>query len=154
MATFTATTLSNPSVSRAPGVHVRVFERESGTLIGSAGDVVLLCKIPNGAYILDVAFAGRAGGAGSPSFVFHARHPRSSVTSTVISTTLSATLGMRSIAQAGYDNGPVKISISSDQTLPYAILGVVVIPGAAGAGTLTATTSFFVKGYVTFAWNV
>lgn len=150
MATFTAAA-ALPGVSPKAyqtGVQCEVFSH-GGTASIAAGDVVLGCKIPHGATVLDCAvklfhkadtqvtlnpFVAKVGdGSGTAIFSFG-----SQVT--------SSTAGSVLFRPGNSFAGPTKISLSDDATFRYAMFKVGITAG-------TTTTSFSMNGYVLYTMD-
>jgi hypothetical protein len=152
MATLTAAA-AQPGVSPKQGhigVQCEVFA-STGMASLAASDVVLCCKIPNGATILDMAarvghkadtqatvgfFVAKAGdGSGSALFTFGAQ---------VLSAT-GGTVLFRPTTASLFIPG-TKVSLSDDAAVQYALLKISVTAG-------TTTTSMSFGGWVSYVMD-
>jgi len=132
------------------GVQTEVFSYQ-GTAAISAGDVVLLCKIPNFATVLDCAIklATKNDTTASVLTVFIAKvnDGAASAISTFGTSGTTTTAGSVMFRPANAFSGPFRISLSDDAGVQYALLKMSVTTLA------TSTTSFSANGYVTYAMD-
>lgn len=130
------------------GVQTEVFSYQ-GTASVSAGDVILACKIPNFATVLDCAIklAFKADTQATVN-VFVARNNEGSASALFSfgSQALSATGGSTMFRPAAAFAGPQRISLSDDAGVQFALLKFGVAAG-------TSTVSFSAAGYVTYAMD-
>jgi hypothetical protein len=125
------------------GVNALVFSKNqadnAGVIFGTAGDVMLLGKLPNGATLLSAD--GRVGVMSTTlNYVLRVVYPfAGGTTFTTISPVLTATSVVRLSLTA-----PYKVSISDSEPLNYATLQLYVTTGA------SATTSFSIGGMVLY----
>lgn len=153
MATLTAAA-AQPGVQPKQGhigVQCEVFA-SAGMASLAASDVVLCCKIPNGATILDMAcrighkadtqatigfFVAKVGeGSGSALFTFGTTGAISATGGTVL---------FRPVTAGGFTPG-TKISLSDDAAVQYALLKISVTAG-------TTTTSMSFGGWVSYVMD-
>lgn len=147
MATFTCSAAAagvSPKAGHV-GVQAKTFFH-TGTTSISASDVVLLCKVPANATVLDCAIRlFHKADTSAVLNVFLAKINDSSATAiaTMGSITVSSTGGNVLFRPTSAWAGSALISLSDDATLQYAFLKVGIVSG-------TATTSFSCNGYVTY----
>jgi hypothetical protein len=140
--TCTANMAAPPRAVHA-GVNALVFYKNQadnvGVIFGTAGDVMLLGKLPNGATLLSAD--GRVGVMSTTlNYVLRVVYPfAGGTTFTTISPVLTATSVVRLSLTA-----PYKVSISDSEPLNYATLQLYVTTGA------SATTSFSIGGMVLY----
>lgn len=146
MATFTCS-------AALPGVQPKAYQTgmqaktflHAATASAAAGDVVLGCKIPNGAMVLDCAIRiGHKADTQATANIFIAKVGDGSATVIVQMATqvLSAT-GGTVLVRPNASWAPTFISLSDDATFDYAFLKVSIQAG-------TTTTSFSLAGYVSY----
>lgn len=150
--TYTAATAFNSPHAPHTGVQAQLFRYSSGsTQIGTSSDVVILCKIPNDATLLDVrarVVARNDGGAELRVYLTHAE-PRSQTSTLAVlgSLSVSVTVGtLQFTPSPGF--APFRLSITDAYALQYAWLKIMWINAA------SATASFSIDGYVMYAMNM
>jgi hypothetical protein len=151
MATITssAATVGAPAKGYQTGVQCGKVLFAGGTS-GAAGDVILGCKIPNGATVIDlVARVGHKADTQATLHIFVAKDGDGSATAIVDMGTqvLSATGGsvlFRPTTASLF--APTKISLSDDAAVQYALLKVSIQAG-------TTTSSFSVNGFVMYTMD-
>lgn len=149
MATFTcAAALPGVQPKQAhTGVQAETFSYAAAT--AAAGDVVLACKIPHGATVLDCLIRmHQKSDTQATAHVFVAKVGDGSATVVVEMGTqlLSATGGAVMYRPSIGFLGPNRISLSDDAAVQYAMLKI-----SLQAGTTTA--SFSINGYVSFCMD-
>lgn len=130
------------------GVQTEVFAF-NGTALISAGDVVLACKIPNFATVLDCGirlFLKDDTQATVNVFVAKVNDGSASAIFTMGSQLLSSTGGAVMFRPTGTFQGPTRISLSDDAAVQYALLKFGIAAGS-------STTSFSCNGWVTYAMD-
>lgn len=150
-ATFTCSAANAGVQPRAnyEGVTYAYF-KHAGTASISASDVVLLCKIPTGATVLDCMIrAGHKADTQATVSFFLAKVGEGSASSIASFGTqvLSATGGtvlFRPTTASGW--APTRISVSDDSAFQYAFV-------KSGVSAGTATTSYSINGYVLYTMN-
>lgn len=146
MATFTCSTALagvQPKQIHA-GAQATTF-LHAATASAAAGDVVLCCKIPNRAMVLDAAIRiGHKADTQATANVFLAKVADGSASAIAQLGTqvLSATGGAVMFRPAATWT-PTRISLSDDATVQHALLKISVQAG-------TTTTSFSLAGYVLY----
>lgn len=133
------------------GVQALHFQYAAGgTAIGTAGDTVILGKLPHQATILDVAARlGTKADTVATLVFFITKGKTASATSTlaVIGTQSTSSTGGTMFFRPGATTElPMVVSLSDDDAIQYALLKVRFAAG-------TATVSFSIDGYITFAMN-
>lgn len=130
------------------GVQTEVFTID-GPSQSSAGDVILACKIPNFATVIDCMVRFGRGGTDSVVNVFVAKTGDGSASS-IFSfgvQTLSSTVAGAAMFRPGVTfQGPTRISLSDDAAVQHALLKIGIVSGS-------TTTSFSLNGYVTYAMD-
>lgn len=146
MTTFTASSAQSGVAPKQAHVGVQSKTFASGALTMAASDVVLLCKIPAGATVLDamVRMHHKADTQATAN-VFLAKINEGSGTAiaSMGQQLLSATGGAVMFRPTTTWPGPTLVSLSDDASLQYALLKL-----SLTAGTTTASFSF--AGYVTY----
>lgn len=136
--TYTSTTgMSNPP-RQNNGDNVVVFSKTLSQFHTTASSAVLLCKIPNHAIIYDGAYSCAGATAAVTATLLEMR-----VGATAIAATTSAnqaTAGLNRINLL-----PLKVSLSDDAALQYAILRLQVTTAG------TASTSLSIAGYIAYS---
>lgn len=146
MATFTCSA-ALPGVQPRGG-HIGVQAKtffHAATASAAAGDVVLGCKIPTGATVLDCAVRiGHKADTQATASVFIAKVGDGSTTVIVMMSTqvLSAT-GGTVLVRPNASWAPNRISLSDDAAIQYAMLKIGISAG-------TTTTSFSINGWVSY----
>lgn len=149
MTTFTASTASSSARAPHTGIQAKVFRFSGGsTPVGSPGDVVVLCKVPNTATIFDVQARVNVRNHDGELRVYLTRAGRSE-------TVTLASIGSLSISIVGSplrftsSNGfaPFRLSITDAEALQYAWLKCQFLNS-------TATASFSIDGYIFYAMNI
>ena len=146
MATFTCS-------AALPGVQPKAYQTgviaktflHAATASAAAGDVVLGCKIPHGAMVIDCAVrVGHKADTQATANIFIAKVGDGSATAIVQMATqvLSAT-GGTVLVRPNAAWAPTRISLSDDAAIQYAMLKVSIQAG-------TTTTSFSLAGYVSY----
>lgn len=146
MATFTCSTALagvQPKQIHA-GAQATTF-LHAATASAAAGDVVLCCKLPNRAMVLDCAIRiGHKADTQATANVFLAKvgDGSASAIASMGTQVLSAT-GGAAMFRATSAFSPTRISLSDDASVQYAMLKVSIQAG-------TTTTSFSLAGYVLY----
>lgn len=146
MATFTCSTALagvQPKQIHA-GAQATTFVH-AATTSAAAGDVVLCCKIPNRAMVLDCAIRiGHKADTQATANIFLAKvgDGSASAIASMGTQVLSATGGAQMFRPSTAFT-PTRISLSDDASVQYAMLKVSVQAG-------TTTTSFSLGGYVLY----
>lgn len=149
MATFTCSA-ALPGVQpkgMESGVQCKVFAH-AATASAAAGDVVLACKIPHGATVLDAMIrVGHRADTQATVNVFLAKVGDGSATAIASMGTqvLSAT-GTAQLFRPLTPWAPTRISLSDDAAVQHALLKISIQAG-------TTTTSFSCNGYVTYTMD-
>lgn len=149
MATFTCSA-ALPGVAPKQ-VHVgaisKVFNRPD-VASAAAGDVVLCCKIPNRAMVLDCAIRmGHRADTQATANVFLAKDSDGSATAIAqMGTQVLSATGGAVMFRPSTTWTPTRISLSDDAAVQYALLKVSVQAG-------TTTTSFSMAGYVLYSMD-
>lgn len=146
MATFTASAAGAGVQPKAGhiGVQAKVF-RHAATASAAAGDVVLGCKIPTGATVLDAAVrVGHKADTQATANIFIAKVGDGSGTAIVqLNTQVLSATGGTVLVRPNAAWQPTKISLSDDATFQYAFLKVSIQAGS-------TTTSFSLNGWVSY----
>lgn len=143
--TFTYT----PRMASAPrglhaGLNVIPFDFNSGaTKCGTLSDVILLGKLPNGALITDVNIRFGAQGSAATHFTLLALAVEAQGTYSTLATIAGSMTASTTAARFTFGE-PVKISISDDRAVQYAVLALNCTTGASG------TVSFSLQGNVKY----
>jgi hypothetical protein len=129
------------------------FYFNSGTtpVVSISGAVVLLCKIPHGATILDFKEFHSCGAASCPADFGYALTGGASHNVSVFATALpkagAGATGPNLVANTGFSLGlPYKKSLSDDATDRFYYFAAKFIPAS-------ATASLLVQGYVTYTMD-
>lgn len=149
MATFTCSTaLAGVQAKQIhEGAQATSFVH-TGTTSAAAGDVVLCCKIPDRARVLDAAVRiGHKADTQATANVFLAKvgDGSASAIASMGTQVLSATGGAQMFRPSTAWT-PTRISLSDDAALQYAMLKVSIQAG-------TTTTSFSLAGYVLYTMS-
>lgn len=151
MATFTCSA-ALPGVQpkgMESGVQCKVFAH-AATASAAAGDVVLACKIPHGATVLDAMIRiGHRADTQATANVFLAKVGDGSASAI-------ASMGTQVLSASGAAQlfrptsaalwAPTRISLSDDAAVQHAMLKISIQAG-------TTTTSFSCNGYVTYTMD-
>lgn len=149
--TYTAATAVPQPRAPHTGLQAAVFRYSSGqTMIGTSSDVVVLCKIPNTATVLDMrarVVSRNDGGGELRMYLTHGKTASETTTLAVISSlSVSVTVGtLRMEPAAGF--APFRLSITDATSIQYAWLKIMWLNS-------TATASFSIDGYITYAMNI
>lgn len=149
MATFTCSTALagvQPKQIHA-GAQATTF-LHAATASAAAGDVVLCCKLPNRAMVLDCAIRiGHKADTQATANVFLAKvgDGSASAIASMGTQVLSAT-GGAAMFRATSTWAPTRISLSDDASVQHAMLKVSIQAG-------TTTTSFSLSGYVLYTMS-
>lgn len=150
MTTFTASTALASARAPHTGIQAKVFRFSGGNnLVGSTGDVVVLCKVPNAATVFDVqARVNVRNDTGGELRIYLTRAGRSETTTLASIGSLSVSL-LASPLKFTSANGfaPFRLSITDEQALQYAWLK------CQFTGS-TATASFSIDGFIFYAMNI
>lgn len=150
--TFTCSSFAAQPKQVHTGNQSRRFTYNSGAVaLGTAGDVVLLCKIPHGANIVGLTAFLSSAAAGSIANFCVTKGDTISATSTILvlgSFTTSAALARFDLGTHGLVGSTAKVSISDDDTLMHGQLRLVFTGGA------SATVSVSLEGIVSWAMDV
>ena len=149
MATFTCSA-ALPGVQPKnvyKGAVSKVFNRPD-VASAAAGDVVLCCKIPNRAMVLDCAIRmGHRADTQATAHVFLAKDADGSASSIAqMGTQVLSATGGAVMFRPSTTWTPTRISLSDDAAVQYALLKVSVQAG-------TTTTSFSMAGYVLYSMD-
>jgi hypothetical protein len=135
MATLTATAYANEPRAIETGLISKTIEFNSGsTSIDVSATTILLCKLPNGATVVDMMEHHSCGAATCP-----ADFGIDSTLSAFISGGAQATNNRMSVR----NNIPYKVSVSDDATVRYGVFKATVTPGTATASVIIKTTIFY-----------
>lgn len=150
MTTYTASTAAAAPRSPHTGVQAAVFRFNGGsTQIGSDGDVVVLCKVPNHATVFDIrARVGTKNDGGGDLRLYLTRAGQSE-TSTLASVGSLSISTLASPLQFSPANAfaPFRLTITDAFALQFAWLKCQFINSS-------ATASFSIDGFITYAMNV
>jgi len=146
MATFTCSAALpgvQPKMAHT-GVQAKTFFH-AATASAAAGDVVLGCKIPSGATVLDCAVrVGHRADTQATANIFVAKVGDGSGTAIFqLATQVLSATGGTVLVRPNAAWAPTKISLSDDAAIQYAMLKVSIQAG-------TTTTSFSLNGYVSY----
>lgn len=148
MATLTASSYAGqPKQCHVGNQSYHFFFNGGSTASGSAGDVVLLGKIPNRATVLDLRVRGTSAAAAS-TWVFYITKGKTASQSTTL-----ATLGTITVVTAGAlirandAFAPFVVSLSDDDAVQFAVLK------AQCLGSTTSSTSLSFDGALVWAMN-
>ena len=126
--TYTAN-MAEPAGEVHAGVNAISFAFNSGgTAFGTACDVALLGRVPNGCTILGGYVSGQGGGAGGANFLLTAVNSGDTNGSFTLSATAASHFTVRY---------PVRISLSADATVSDAVLYLNCVTGASAAASLS-----------------
>lgn len=151
MATFTCSAALPGVQPKAlhEGEQCKVFSH-AATASAAAGDVVLCCKIPNRAIVLDASIRiGHKADTQATANVFLAKVGDGSATAiasmgTQVLSATGASVLFRPTSASLW--APTRISLSDDSAVQYAMLKISIQAG-------TTTTSFSCNGYVTYTMD-
>lgn len=149
MTTFTASTATSSARAPHTGVQAKVFRFSGGsTPVGSSGDVVVLCKVPNTATLFDVQARVNVRSEAGELRIYLTRAGRSETVTLASVGSLSVSL-LGSPLKFTSSNGfaPFRLSITDAEALQYAWLKCQFLNS-------TATASFSIDGYVFYAMNI
>lgn len=140
--TYTATSGMRASPKANNGDNVVIFGKtlSAPQLHATASSAVLLCKIPNNSVIYDAGYTCGDATSGVTATLLELR-----VGSTAIAATTSAnqaTAGMNKALKL-----PLKVSLSDDAAVQYAILSLMVTTAG------TASTSLSIAGFIAYVHN-
>ena len=150
MTTWTASTALASARAPHTGIQAKVFRFSGGNnLVGSNGDVVVLCKVPNSATVFDVqARVNTRNDDGGDLRVYLTRAGRSETVTLASIGSLSISVlasPLRFTSANGF--APFRLSITDAEALQYAWLKCQFINS-------TATASFSIDGYIFYAMNI
>lgn len=150
MTTFTASTAHTSARSPHTGVQAAVFRFSGGsTLVGSTGDVVVLCRVPNTATIFDLqARVNVRNDTGGELRMYLTRAGRSETSTLASVGSLSVSVlatPLRFTPANGF--APFRLSITDVEALQYAWL-------KCQFTNSTATASFSIDGFIFYAMNI
>ena len=129
------------------GVNAKTFVRADVVSL-AAGDVVLCCKIPNRAMVLDAAIRlGHNADTQATANIFLAKDGNGSATAIAqLGTQVLSATGGAVMFRPGSTWTPTRISLSDDAAVQHAFLKVSVQAG-------TTTTSFSLAGWISYAMD-
>lgn len=141
--TYTPRMSAQPAELHA-GLNTIAFDFNSGaTKCGTLSDVILLGKVPNGALITDVAIRFGAEGSAATHFTLLALAIEAAGTYSTLATVAGSMTASATAARFTFAE-PVKISLSDDRAVQYAVLGLNCTTGASG------TVSFSLQGNIKY----
>lgn len=148
MATFTCSAALPGVQPKAGHVGVQCETFSIGTATGAAGDVILGCKIPTGATVLDCMIRLHSKADAQTSInVFLAKVGDGSATAIAqLGTQLLSATGGAVMFRPTILWTPTRISLSDDAAIQYAMLKLSFTAG-------TTTASFSANGYVSFTMD-
>lgn len=148
MATLTASSYAGqPKQVHVGNISAHVYFNGGSTAAGSAGDVILLGKVPNRATVLDLRIRGTSAAAGG-TWVFYLTKGKTASQSTTLATIGTLTVGTTAVvARANDAFAPFQVSLSDDDAVQYAVLK------AQCLGSTTSSTSLSFDGAIVWAMN-